>query len=75
MLFLTKLYKLSPNCCWHNARYTCYTCCGIVYAAHMGAVLWSAVLHAMLYATQPLQPLQYVDSSKTLKSYDLSSTG
>ena len=27
-------------------------------AAHMGAVLWSAMLHAVLCATQPLQPLQ-----------------
>ena len=27
---------------------------------HMGAVLWSAVLHAALHSTQPLQPLQYV---------------
>ena len=24
---------------------------------NMGAVLWSAVLHAALYSTQPLQPL------------------
>ena len=24
----------------------------------MGAVLWSAVLHASLHSTQPLQPLQ-----------------
>ena len=24
----------------------------------MGAVLWSAVLHAVLHSTQPLQPLQ-----------------
>ena len=26
-------------------------------AAHMGAVLWSMVLHAVLHSTQPLQPL------------------
>ena len=26
-------------------------------AAHMGAVLWSTVLHAVLHAAQPLQPL------------------
>ena len=25
--------------------------------AHMGAVLWSVMLHAVLYTTQPLQPL------------------
>ena len=27
-------------------------------AVHMGAVLWSAVLHAALHSTHPLQPLQ-----------------
>ena len=27
-------------------------------AVHMGAVLWSAMLHAVLCATQPLKPLQ-----------------
>ena len=26
-------------------------------AEHMGAVLWSSMLHAVLYTTQPLQPL------------------
>ena len=27
-------------------------------AVHIGTVLWSAVLHAVLHGTQPLQPLQ-----------------
>ena len=35
----------------------CYTCEACV-AVHMGAVLWSVVLHAVLHSTQPLQPLQ-----------------
>ena len=34
------------------------TCYGIVCAAHMGSVLWSAVLYAVLHTEQPLQPLQ-----------------
>ena len=55
--FLTKFSKLSHNCCWHNARHMCYTCCGVVCAAYMRAVLWSAVLYVVLHAAQPLQPL------------------
>ena len=43
--------------CWHNAKYMRYTCYGIVYVIHMCAVLWSAVLHTMLHAAQPLHPL------------------
>ena len=49
--------KVVPHWGWHNARYIYYTYCGIVCAAHMGAVLWSAVLHAVLRTAQPLQPL------------------
>ena len=57
-MFLIKLSKLSPNGCRHNARYMCHTYCGVVHAAHMCAVLWSMVLHTVLYAAQPLQSLQ-----------------
>ena len=31
-------------------------------AVHMDTVLWSAMLHAVLCATQPLQPLHLVAS-------------
>ena len=44
----------------------CYTCCSVVYAAHMCAVLWSAVLHALLHAAQQLQPLQFVPYMMTV---------
>ena len=37
-MFLTKLSKFSPNCCWHNARYICYTYCGAVHTVHIFAV-------------------------------------
>ena len=36
-------------------------------AVHMGAVLWSAALHAALHSTQPLQPLHLF---WTILSYD-----
>ena len=50
----------------------CYTCCGIVCAAHMCAVLWSAVLHAMLCAAQPLQPLYLIRKECTQYLLDCS---
>ena len=52
-----QIVQAVPHWGWHNTRYICYTCCGIVCVAHMGAMLWSAVLHAVLRAAQPLQPL------------------
>ena len=52
------LSNLVPHWCWYNARYMYYTLYSIVCTAHMCAVLWSTVLHVVLCAAQPSQPLQ-----------------
>ena len=54
---INTLFNHVPHWCWHNARYMCYTCYRIVCPAHMCAVLYSGVLHAVLSTAQPSQPL------------------
>ena len=71
LLFLTRFTpKLSLQSCLQVSPSAANTMLGICYllwhcvAMHVGAVLWSAVLHAPLYSTQPLQLLQLYSSWK-----------
>ena len=56
---INTIFNLVPRWCWHNARYMCYTCYSIVCPVCMCAAAWSTVLHAVLHAAQPSQPLYY----------------